>query len=344
MVEQDKQSSFRETILREAPESSKPFEAKTLVGTQYWPFKEVAQEEESKGKIVFEAHSTPNKELNPHFVRVSYEEPYGLKVKRSLVFVQPQSEYLLQDAEVRFKLGDIEVAYSMDLSEPFVVDDLLRNANNYKASILVTKGADPNIPPLAWVEYNPTAKISIYARFPYAEFQQALNGDFEKRERTQSQSGSYRETYFQWEHLVGAKVGVNRYDDLNYPNSPRYYREVTRINNSQPVQLKETPYRVKITRFQARTYPGIGRLRFSRMNTETGESWMFSVPDWVVNDKYIYEIQQTLLRDFFWQYPVVFCVKNRGEERKWFSTFSQTDQPLRRLKRSLAPDSKKNIS
>lgn len=74
---------------------------------------------------------------------------------------------------------------------------------------------------------------------------------------------------------------------------------------------------------------GEGRLRFSRINPQTGESWMFSVPEWMDDRRFNNDIQHSPLTSFFWQYPVVFCVKNRGEERKWFSTHSRFDKARR---------------
>ncbi len=329
MTEKGSQVSFRESIVGQVPELSNPFIVKTPLGLQQWPFKEIEQDaESSKSKVVFEAHSIPNAELNPLIVRVSYEADYGLNAKKTLFFCKPpeSDESLFQGAEVRRVFGNIEIFYSMGLSGPFITEALLKDPNNFNASILVTSGADLIIPPLAWVEYSQISKIPIIARYPDADFQQALVGDVEKRQEQQTRPGSYKETFFQWEHLVGAKVGVSRYDDPNRKDSPRYYHWPTEVNSREAVHLKDTPYRSKITRSAERMYPGVGRLRFSRMNSETGESWVFSVPDWFTNDMFYSDIQDKNLLDFFYRYPVVFCVKRRGEERMWYSTWGLRDQ------------------
>ena len=328
MVESGSHTPFRDSI-RHAPEVSQPFIANTPVGVQKWPFKEIkrGKNASSKETVVFEARSVPHEELNPQIVRVSYEESYGLKAKRTLVLVRPSgSEFLFSGGNIRYESGEIVISYSLNLSGPFLTEDLLRDTNQFEASILVTNAMDPNVPPLAWIQYNPSQKIPIDVRFPYADFQQALKGDVEKRERQQFGSASYKQTYFQWEHLVGAKIGASKYDSAIDTTIPMYYAHRTSINNREPVHIKNTPYEGKITRSESRIFPGVGRLRFSRMNEETGESWMFSVPDLMDRNMLFREIQHSALRDFFYQYPIIFCVKNRGEERQWHSTWGQIDK------------------
>lgn len=62
------------------------------------------------------------------------------------------------------------------------------------------------------------------------------------------------------------------------------------------------------------------------MNTDTGESWFFSVPEWMNTQNFILNIQESLLTDFATEYPVVFCVKKPGEPRNWFSTAFRSDR------------------
>lgn len=330
MVEAGSQIPFREST-SQAPEFSQPFKANTLFGVQYWPFQEIQTKDDGsiREKVVFEAHGRPSEETDPLIVRVSYEAPYGLKAKRTIVLRQfPDSELLIQSGEVRYSFGELDISIAFGLGSPIVTPEIARNPENFKATIGVLVD-DEQIPPLAYIDYHFSSQIPINVQFPYADYEEALKGEVEKREKQGFAPSSYRYTYFGWENLVGAKVGITRYDDPKDDDYLRHYRWFTRINSPEPVQLEGSPYKQKVSRSEAGWYWGEGRLRFSRMNIQTRESWMFSVPEWIDKGQFHNDIQYLPLTDFFWKYPVVLCVKRRGEERKWFSTHSNHDKARR---------------
>lgn len=319
-------SSFSE-IISQAPEFKKPFRANTPFGIQEWPFKKVEPKKGTSSKrAIFEAKSSfaEDTDTDPMLVRVSYEEDYGLQAKKTIALRRfPDSELLMTSGEIRYSFGEVDIVLAANLNSPFVTEGILSDPKSFEPTISVIAGDKP-IPPIAYVEYQPSSRIPINAQFPCADFQEALNGEVEKREK---HPASYKQTYFQWEELVGAKVGITRYDNPNYPDWLQYYRWVTRINSRESVQLEGSPYKGKISWSHDRGHWGDGRLRFSRMNPKTGEAWMFSVPEWINQQTFHENIQHEPLRSFFWQYPVIFCVKRRGEDRKWFSTYSNKDLP-----------------
>ncbi|OGD87085.1 hypothetical protein A2870_04635 [Candidatus Curtissbacteria bacterium RIFCSPHIGHO2_01_FULL_41_11] len=327
MVEAENRISFRESIAQ-APEFSQPFVANTLFGVQHWPFQEVQASdgnESLREKVVFEAHGRPSEETDPMVVRVSYEATYGLQAKRTVILRKYPEELLMQSAEVRYNFGDIDISVAAGLSSPIVTSGILSDPESFQATIGVLAGDKP-VPPLALVDYHYSSQIPLNADFVHGDYKEALEGDVEKRDKKGFSSPSYRKTYFQWEHLAGAMVGVTRYDDPKDSDYLRYYKRYTKINNREPVQLEGSPYRQKISRSEGGWRWGEGRLRFARMNSEVGESWMFSIPEWVNKHQFHRDIQHSPLSDFSWKYPVVFCVKRRGEERQWSSTWSNRDK------------------
>jgi len=328
MTEQPKFMPFRESI-SQAPEFKEPFKANILGEPQVWPFQEVKSDKDSSAdKIVFEAksHFTKNMDTDPLLVRVSYEEHYGLKAKRTIVLRKfSDSELLMTSGEIRYGLGEVDIVMAANLDGPFATEGIVSDPENFKPTIMVVAAGDKPIPPLAYMEYHLTSQIPINAEFPHADFKEALNGDVEKREKQGFNTPSYKKTYFQWEELAGAKVGITKYDDPTNPDRLSYYRWFTKINNSEPVQLEDSPYKEKISWSHDRWQWGSGRLRFSRINSQTGETWMLSVPEWINKSDFHRSIQHSCLTSFFYEYPVVFCVKKPGGERKWFSTYYKRD-------------------
>lgn len=324
MVESVSRVPFRETI-KDAPEFAEFLEVNTILGMQRWPMSE-AEDSVSEDKIVFVANSTPS-ELAPSRMKISYESPYGLRARRMVSERRASEEdYAMECAEIRFNLGDFDIAYATHLKGPFVIQEFLDEPRDFVTSIYVTSKSNNNIPPLAAVSYDPAAKIQIDARFPTADFEKMLTGDFDKREKGRFGQSSHSETYLQWEYLVGAKVGVSRYIDPSNPDWLRYRAWTTAINSREPKTIEGTPYEGKITRSLRSRPMQAHRIRFSRLNKEAGQSIMLSVPDSIDPYRFHNDIQYSPLADFLMEYPVVLCVKNRGEERKWYSTGRQTDK------------------
>ncbi len=327
MGERNNSVPLRES-LKDAPEFTQPFVARTLHGTQLWPLTELpVNGGENNQKVIFEALSAPDEELPQQRVRISYESRHGLKAKRTLVERKTSKHiYTFEGGEIRFSFDDsIQIFYSTTLKGPFIYPGILEDPANFTPAVHVTSGNDPIIPPLAVARYDPTSKIPIDVRFPNADYKKALVGDVDKRKKQEFNHGSYSETYFQWEHLVGAKVGVSTFDNEEHSDWLQYYRWITQVNNSSSTQIGDTPYKGKLTRTIPR-FGRDGRLRLSRMNPQSGESWMFSIPDWIDNKTFHSDVQNKRLEDFFSEYPVIFCVKKHGQERQWHSTWGTIDR------------------
>lgn len=331
MTEQGNFIPFRESV-SQAPEFKEPFKASILGKPQSWPFQEVKSDKNSSvEKVVFEAKSsfTEDMDMDPLLVRVSYEEPYGLEAKRTIVLRKfSNSELLMISGEIKYGFGEVDILIASNLNGPFETKEIVSDPENFKPTIMVVAAGDKPIPPVAYMEHHFSSRIPINVEFPHADFEEALNGEVEKREKQGFNTPSYKKTYFQWEELAGAKVGITKYDDPTNLNRLNYYRWFTKINNREPVQLEDSPYKEKISWSQNRRGQwGSGRLRFSRINSQTGETWMLSVPEWIDKQRFHDSIQSEDLMGFFWRYPVVFCVKRPGEAKKWFSTFSKKDLP-----------------
>lgn len=323
MNEAPSSTPFRE-VISSAPEFHRPFVAKTIFGTQDWPFVEIKQEKSDpydREVVIFEANGLPSPETDPLKVRVSYEEPYGLKVKRQVVSRRYGDEFLMGSASVRYSFDEVDIVLACQLESDIVIESMYRDPREFQASILV-ESRQGTQPPLAYMVYELGKHVPIHAEFPCADYDQALVGNVEAREKRNRTS--YKKTYFQWEDLVGAKAGVARYDDPNHGDWLRHYAWPTTVNSREPKHLKGEIYKQKITRSPAMRREG--RLRFSRMNVETGESWTLSVPEFIDIGDFHRNSQHEALRDFSWRYPIVFCVKRRGEERIWYSTWGQRDQ------------------
>lgn len=324
MIENNISVPFRETI-KDAPEFAEFLEVNTILGVERWPMSE-AVDSESADKIVFVAKSTPS-ELTPSRMKISYESTHGLRARRMVLERRASEEdYTMECAEIRFSLGDFEIAYATHLKSPIVIQKFLEEPRDFITSIYVISKNNNNIPPLAVVSYDPAAKIQIDTRFPNADFEKMLIGDFDKREKGRFSPSSHSETYSQWEYLVGAKVGVSRYIDPEHPDWLRFHAWPTTLNSREPKVIEGTPYEGKITRSLWSHPMQSHRIRFSRLNKEAGQSIMFSVPDSIDPYRFHNNIQYEPLADFLIEYPAVFCVKNRGQERKWYSTGRKTDK------------------
>lgn len=324
MKDREEKVPFREKI-KDAPEFGQYIEVNTIVGLERWPLSEV-KDEESEDKVIFVAKSTPS-ELAPTRMKISYESPYDLRVRRMVLErIAKEEEHVMECAEIKFSIDDLEISYVTHLKGPLAIQEILEEPRNFVTSIYVTSKNHNNIPPIASVTYDLESKIQVNAKFPNADFEKILTGDFEKVEKDRFGQASYSETYLQWEYMVGAKVGVSRFTDTDYPNRLRFRAWNTNINNRGPKIIEDTAYQGKITR-SLRAHPmQAHRLRFSRINKESGQSIMLSVPDHIDPYRFHNHIQHETLISFFWEYPVVFCVKNKGEERKWYSTGRQTDK------------------
>lgn len=146
---------------------------------------------------------------------------------------------------------------------------------------------------LAKIAYGLNSAVPIITDFLLADYQDALRGNVSRVDLGEKSSPRYiyPETLFGWETLKGAKVGLRRFEEGRiFPRSVSWD---------------------------------------TRINSETGESWFFSVSEWMNNVDFIRDLRGQDLGEFSCSYPVRFCVKRPGEKRQWFSTSSRDDKPYR---------------
>lgn len=320
---------FRDAFKGEvAPEFTKPLVWSTPDGKKESPFELIKLGKEDpygEVKAIFEAKNDESGQL----VKVDYTQSSGLKLKRQLYL---SGEDLIS-GEVAYNFGEVQIVlgagyFAPMLLHPLCVKDQLADMESFRAGISVIKAnTGPTVPRLALMEYGSNSQIPLNAEFPMADYEDAKNGTYEMRKGRFDEQPTYQTTYFQWENLVGAKVGATRFKEEGDHTHLGYYRWVTKINNSGLVQIEGTPYASKISHSRDRRRWGEGRLRFSRKNINTGEAWMFSVPEWLDKKRFVGDLESQSLSDFRWQYPVIFCVKRPGQEREWLSTLGKRDLP-----------------
>lgn len=279
-------------------------------------------------------------------VRVIYEQPYGLRAKKWMHLQRigegEDEQTFLDRGQISYDLGEVEIVLDMYQDSPFApFQSDLEEPSKFKVAISVLSTADPRERhPLAQTAYDLNSLINIHTQFAYAEYEDARKGLVEKPLQSKwdppTTLSAYQHTYFQWEYLVGAKVGHTEYKNRDDGRSDTFFnRWLTRINSIGLVQLGDTPYWQKMSHTSSEhAYSDTGRLRFSRVNKDTKESWMLSVPEQIANyskSTLVNNFQHTSLMDLFYNYPVGFCIKRPGEKSKWFTTFGRVDtrRPLR---------------
>lgn len=261
------------------------------------------------------------------FVKVKYDSHYALKARIKEVWLKTsgdkKSEALLV-GDMKYNLDPVSVVFSV-APQTFLhaYDFMLKDSSSYLVTLAIESASDdPEKPPLAQVSYGWSGhEIPMNAEFVDASFEDALRGEIEQRHGL-LQRLNHQRTYFQWEYLVGAKVGATRFED-SQSGELKSNRWLAQINAPQLTSLEETPYQAGIYHGyesdRSRLWEGV--LRLVRTDAVTGESWMLSVPDWIRNEEFIRNLSRSLFRDFFFQYPVVFGVRRPGQEDLWFRSF-----------------------
>lgn len=269
------------------------------------------------------------------YLQIEYEKSYGLEVKRSMHLLNNPKKKgetrtsEIMNGQVSYNFGEVKIVYGISFQSPLdPLAEQLRDKDLFNAYIMVLPTSNnEKYPPITSASYGwRGVRIPMHAEFVNADYENALSGSYEKRADRYSSQTNHLKTYFQWEYLVGARVGITAFrdDDGYYDKS---FSKETKINTQKPPVLEGEQYRAKISHSRGHHLaPLVGRLRFSRMNMKTGESWMLSVPELVDNKEFMTRLRSASFCDFFWQYPVVFCVKQSGEPRKWFATFGRNDK------------------
>ncbi len=277
-------------------------------------------------KAVFEAEDRDSGTR----VQVDYNQTYGLKLRRTL----HQLGNTLIYGEVTYNSDGLQICigagyFAPMLLHPLCVKDQLADMQSMRAGISVTTNNPVSrVPRLASMEYETNSQIPLYAEFPLADLEDAKAGTYETRKGRFDTEPTYLTTYFQWENLVGAKVGATRFKEPADSTNTflRSYANATKINNSGWTEVPDSHFVAKISHSRDRRQWGSGRLRFSRKNTESGETWIFSVPEWITKKGLIDNLQRQSLTDFSYSYPVIFCIKRPDQPREWLSNWGRIDR------------------
>lgn len=320
---------FREVFGDVAPEFTKPLTFSTPGGDK----KEIPYILTKLGKdsaygdvrAVFEAQESGEADT---VSRIDYGKTYGLNLRRSL-YLHTKSNSLIQ-GEVTFKSGELKAIlwseYScMFLLHPLVIEHQLSLPQDFDAGItIVNSESSKTIPPIAEVEYTRSLKIPLTAEFPCANFETAKAGTYDIRQGKYNSRPLYETTYFQWENLAGAKIGRSKFRDEG--TWLTYSDQVAGINQKEWTKIKDSLYLGKMTHSRDRSEFGRGRLRFHRKDAD-GELWMFSVPEWLDKTDFLRHLQGATFMDFLYHYPVIFWVKQNGQDIQRISTWGRKDIP-----------------
>lgn len=273
-----------------------------------------------------DADLEPGVPRNSCFVRVRYDSHYRLRARAKEIWLKTFGESGERDSEtllmgdIRYDAGPVSIVFNVAPQTVLhAYDFMLKDPSSYLVTVAIeSASSDPEKPPLAQVGYNWAGhKIPINTDFVDAGFEDALQGRIEQRhdilDRLNTQS-----TYFQWEYLVGAKVGITRFKD-GQSGELESDRWLTQINAPQLTSLKDSPYQAGIYHSRER-WLNRERLSFVRTNALTEELWILSAPDWIMTTEFIRNLSGSLFRDFFSEYPVVFGVRRTGQEDLWFKT------------------------
>ncbi|MFA5932482.1 MAG: hypothetical protein WCV81_05515 [Microgenomates group bacterium] len=262
-------------------------------------------------------------ESSSSLVRVIYDKYYGLKAKKIIQVTKlEQGEELLIDGQVEYDFGKLHIALGTGLKQNLmIIEDFLRDPNQFAAGISVISNQCPESKiPVAQIRYDWSSSIQLNAEFPCSEFQDVLEGRVDRRKERHGNRESYPTTYFQWEYLLGAKIGSQTFKNEEN-NDLQWLMRVTAINNQKMTPIEGTGYLGAISRssynWGARRQ---GRLRFTRINPETGEILMFAVPDKIDQKDFAQSLVKDSMNEFLGQYPVAFCVQQPGESGQMFST------------------------
>lgn len=330
---------FQEVFGEVAPEFTKPLIIDTPSGKREVPYKLVKLGKDSdydEERAIFEAREevlerdfSDDDEPAGAVVKIDYSGSYGLKLRR-MRYVHEKSNSLIS-GELSYQVGELKAVlwagYSCTfLLSPSNVERQLSREQHFDTGISIVAANGSNNPQLATVTYGMSQQIPLNAEFPSASFKDAKEGAFEMRREEYDTIPVYERTYFQWENLVGAKVGRTRFKGEGVKLD--YKRWLATVNSQQWISVEDTPYAAKITHSPDRRHWGEGRLRFHRRDTETGELWMFSVPEWLNKEEFIQNLNNDTFDNLCYKYPVRFWVRQSGQEREEVFTWGKRDLPL----------------
>lgn len=313
-------------------------------------------------------------DLRHNLIRVEYERMFGLRVRRELNLAgfpdrnewelvselreafgdhtqfseklrlitdkrrTEKDNLLLGEGNLTCNLGEVQVVYQIRYPgwPLFVTEPLLANPHNLRASILVLSSQQDQGVPLAQVQYHASKEIDFTCDFPCGDYDQVLTGQIDKRLYYVDRK-VHQYTYFQWEYLLGAKLGFAKFKDgqsgdlrceMSIAKIGRHYRQPQSLRfrssgHHRFADIKDSGYEGKICRLPSNDSSNhIGNLQLTRRNKETGELWELTVPGAIDINSYRDAFLTDSFDDFLFKYPVVFDVRKPSEKRKTFSTWN----------------------
>lgn len=319
-------AEFREVFGRVAQEFNNPVKWETDDGDVVIPFKykgirnvgDIGPEKQA----VFEVNDRRSKVA----VRVDYSSEFGLRVRRQLETHRKSG--LLIRGEIEYDLGGVTAGFYADYRHRMFLSDFnavgnLSDPTHFLLSINIQQSGRNELPPLASALYNFYPNIPVDIVFPFADYENAITGNYGIREY----SRAYSKTFFSWVDLSGAEVGSEVLDGEK--QRPKVNSSNISLENGEWIGLEGTAYEVKIGYVPGGMNLQRGRLRLFRRNQEVDEEWMFSVPAWMYTGRdFMSALKEKSLREFLSQYPVIFSIKGSGETKLEVFTSSREDPPV----------------
>src|SRR3990167_1977573 len=279
-----------------------------------------------------------------NLIRVRYDSLYGLRARTWQVLriitrdawseEKEEPELILLFSDMKYDCGSVSIFYRSMPASFFHAnyDLLLRNPNSHRVSIEVRSNSLDleEKPPIAQILYSPNDQEPIIrGEFVNAEYDEALNNGVEERKGKLSGEWNHPYTVFLCEFIIGLRLGSIQFQDKQSGNLRQFHREA-KLNPPRPYPLKGSPYTAGVY-FGYRNdlvRGGLGhrRLSFARMNRQTGEEWVLSVPDWINSRHFMNDLSGKPFGDFFLTYPVVFGVRRLGQEDQWCVTLGNHDE------------------
>lgn len=305
-------------VFGEVPELTQPFE----IRQHSLPLKLVDFYSEDSYPLVTFQGTSPIEDGNTLRVRIDYAG--SLRLRREQVFTKPGVNFVLNGVNVKYNTGLVDIVYFAKgpiLVDPFGGDK--RDWPLFSRQILVQLTGKQGTP-LAQAEYfNSNGSIQYQLFLAYGEF-----GDLIAASKVQS-----------WEKDksalrvgcadIGTLYGVHIKEISIVDNRTKSETPVKQSSvNGALTGLDNTPYQYQVSHDRDRQEWGRGRLRFSRVHSETRASCMLSVPEWLNTDRFMECMVGNQWYEILMSHPVRFAVEDGRQPQQWFSTFGNNDKPF----------------
>lgn len=327
-------------IFGNALELTQPFVVESFLGErEEFPYKTVkVLGKEGREKGILEAEVGDN-----HLVRVEYQMPYGLKIRRELILMEAtkgrgessdDGAPLMQHGKVEFDLGELTAFVGASYQNLFQPSrEMLRDPHDFKVVFGVHTTKEIGVPnikvPVATAIFGVYRRVIVEASLMHADYEAVMNGRFDVRDRGTDTTPRYgfTTTDFRIDHPLGGYVGYTSFVSKGIDRMISWEsRAPVEIEEPEMVPLWDTTYKAGISTLPWKTQFEMGRLRFHRENIETGEIWMFSVPVAVNKRDILGNIEGQDFMNFSHGHSIILSVKTPGKEEQVFATSWIKDQ------------------